>query len=113
MSIRRLSVVLISLSILLISGSAFATGYWDCSSVYQCVWVEDHPYYVTLDYEPDWCLYDAGDRVYLHAHIVNYTLYYDQFYVIPNSDYTTQGPSGPGWSGDWYVSSNCTLFSVP
>jgi hypothetical protein len=114
MSVYKIGLgIVVFLLLLILPSSAYANGYWDCSSVYQCVWVEEHPYYTIMDSEPDWCGYVAGDRVFLHAVVYNNTLWYDQFYVINGTDYTSSGPSGSGWSGDWYVSSNCTLFSAP
>jgi hypothetical protein len=96
--------------------AAFASGHWECNYYNQCVWVDDDPqpeYYATLTSEPNWCTYPPGDRVWVHSTLVNNQLVANAWYVIPGNDGVSTGPTGSGWSGDWYVSSGCYIFLVP
>jgi hypothetical protein len=121
MNIRRLytvvlTVLVLSVIVFISPTPAYASGHWECDYYGNngCVWVEDPaPYYEELTYEHDWCLYGVGDRVWIHYHVSGVYLIADAWYVIPSWDYTSNGPTSAGWSGDTYVGSNCTLFTVP
>jgi hypothetical protein len=73
-------------------------------------------YNQVLYFQPDWCNYQYGDRVFVKSHTVNNEIVDYQWYVVAwdDSSQTTlaQQYNTAGWAVDWYVVS-CNVYLLP
>jgi len=108
---KRISLTMVVLFAL--ATSAVPDCFQICYQEGYCVWICDgRDYNQELTEVPNWCVYDSGDRVFVHS---SGPFQPDKWYVVhyddPDQNAKAYQYSLNGWSVDWYVG-GCYIFNL-